>query len=424
MEPVKEEASEKDTNAWHYALKHVCHDECEELVDETLKEAEEIVMEDLSLAISPTRSCAKRVVQKVEAETFTCCAQACGWNNGTCLSWPFLRKSQQIQWEAECCSEWNVLKGSSRQKMCNSVLSQTDAIKVSKNDVVEPPDVDTDGVVVGQESILVWTWKGLKSDLAKEYMTMDPKPKVGKPVDGLSLGKFARICFLSQKWSDFCFFGMFSSESRVHGQSQSCWPKRCHAMSDLVQPRILMHQNNLRKTGLNEGWFKEVPLESQKSFLKKLKEKVGKVKGWVKGLFKGGEGDPSLLETAESSCDPPAGMHKCTATFKEWYFDKCTKEKGWRYSPKSDTEPMQCSFTDHDAKNPSDCMANFEKDKEVARYFEFSTSLGGIICRKVTTCENQKKWKKRNFILEPFGHKTAKDETLELKDIGFWHYVG
>eukprot|EP00435_Cladocopium_sp_Y103_P056890 s1500_g19.t1 len=133
MAPVEEEAtSEADRKAWRHALKHVCHDECAELVSETMTEMRQLAYHDTRVGISAPRSCATRVVQKVEAETFTCCAKACGWNNATCMSWPFLSKQQQIDWEAECCSEWNVLKGSSRQRMCNSVLSPTDTAKVSK----------------------------------------------------------------------------------------------------------------------------------------------------------------------------------------------------------------------------------------------------------------------------------------------------
>ena len=117
MAPLQEEAtSGDDRKAWKEALHHVCHDECKQLVKQTMKEMEEMTLEDVDHGISPTRSCASRVVQKVEAETFTCCAKACGWNNITCL-WPFLNKSQRIQWEAECCSEWNILNGSSRQSV-------------------------------------------------------------------------------------------------------------------------------------------------------------------------------------------------------------------------------------------------------------------------------------------------------------------
>ena len=200
MEPLAGEAtSEEDQKDWKAALKHVCHDECVELVNETLEQMIGMVYTDKHLAISPARSCAARVVQKVEAETLGCCARVCGWNNATCLSWPFLSKHQQTEWQAECCSEWNVLKGSSREKMCSSILSPSDAAKASKNDLPEPPNVDTGAVILGQDYTLVWTKKGLQSDLAKKYQSMDPKPEVGKPVDLLILGMdFARSFF--QKW--------------------------------------------------------------------------------------------------------------------------------------------------------------------------------------------------------------------------------
>lgn len=205
MAPLVAKADSADRKAWEHALTRVCHDECEQLVRETLENFHDIAMKDPEKGISFTRSCASKVVQKVEAETLGCCSRVCGWNNVTCMSWPFLSPNQKIQWEAQCCSEWNVLKGSSRQRMCDSVLSPADAAKVSKNDVTEPPDVDTDAVIVGQDSFLFWTDAGVKSDLAKDYASMDGPPQVGEPVDML----------------------------------------------------ILMHQKHLRKKGLDQGWFEE-----------------------------------------------------------------------------------------------------------------------------------------------------------------------
>ena len=196
LERVEKKARPEDREVWEEALKHVCHDECVELVNETMEEMKEMAEDDVPKGISPTRSCATRVVQKVEAETFTCCARTCGWNNATCLSWPFLTNTQQIEWQAECCSEWNVLKGSSRERLCNSVMSPTDEAKVSQNDLPEPPNIDTSAVVIGQDANLVWTEKGLKSDLAKAYESMDPPPEVGKPVQMLILCKvLARFSF-------------------------------------------------------------------------------------------------------------------------------------------------------------------------------------------------------------------------------------
>lgn len=99
-------------------------------------------------------------------------------------------EQQQIDWELECCAEVNILKGSSREDMCNSVLSPTDAAMVSEDDLEEPEGVDTDGVVVGQgqDFILVWTKEGINSPLAKKYESMTNPPEPGKPVDMLMLG--------------------------------------------------------------------------------------------------------------------------------------------------------------------------------------------------------------------------------------------
>ena len=42
----------------------------------------------------------------------------CGWNNQTCAFWPFLSSTEKADWQAECCTELNVLDGSTRERMC------------------------------------------------------------------------------------------------------------------------------------------------------------------------------------------------------------------------------------------------------------------------------------------------------------------
>ena len=194
MAPLAQGHAE-DQEARKHALNHVCHDECLELVKSTLDNVEEIVHWDIEKGRSITRSCSARVVKKVEAETLGCCARVCGWNKVTCLSWPFLTPDQKIAWELECCSEWNVLNGSARQRMCNSVLSAKDADEVSANDVTEPQGIDTDATIIGQDSNLLWTEEGVKSDFAKQYMSMENKPKAEEPVDLLIFGLAAAFSF-------------------------------------------------------------------------------------------------------------------------------------------------------------------------------------------------------------------------------------
>ena len=115
----KVNATEK---AWKVSLKNVCKDECIELVKE-IKEESWKISKDIYGTEKPTsyeEACAKRVVQKVEAEILGCCAEKCGWNGRACMYWPFLNSTEKGQWEAECCTEFNILKNSSRATMCDS----------------------------------------------------------------------------------------------------------------------------------------------------------------------------------------------------------------------------------------------------------------------------------------------------------------
>ena len=93
------------TAAWHLA--HVCRDECEELVNTNEGKLMEM-MKDMIEAIPISEICADRVVKKVEAEIFGCCGQSCGWNGRSCISWPFFDERQKADWQAECCTEYNV----------------------------------------------------------------------------------------------------------------------------------------------------------------------------------------------------------------------------------------------------------------------------------------------------------------------------
>ena len=111
------------------ALQHVCRDECHSLVQRMTNESSE----DSSLLRLAERSatgrplqeqCAKTVVQKVEGELLGCCARSCGWTGTRCSLWNYMDEEDQFEWKAECCTEYNILRNSSREKMCNSMLSQ------------------------------------------------------------------------------------------------------------------------------------------------------------------------------------------------------------------------------------------------------------------------------------------------------------
>jgi len=103
------------------ALKKVCHDECEVLVKK-LKQTGALGMWNVRSTVA--EKCSKFVVREVEAETLGCCARSCGWNGATCGLWDFMSDAAQQDWKFECCAEGAILNGSSRQKMCNSVLPQ------------------------------------------------------------------------------------------------------------------------------------------------------------------------------------------------------------------------------------------------------------------------------------------------------------
>ena len=98
MGPLVQDASPEEQELWSHSLGRVCHDECLELVSQTIKNLHDLALRDKGSGISTTRSCAERVVRKVEAEIMGCCGRTCGWNNKTCMSWPFLSKPDRVTW--------------------------------------------------------------------------------------------------------------------------------------------------------------------------------------------------------------------------------------------------------------------------------------------------------------------------------------
>ena len=131
------------------ALKKVCHDECEDLVKKMRDVNTSWYMLRGSLQVTMAERCAEMVVQKVEAEILGCCAQSCGWNGRTCGFWDFMTHADQKDWKLECCAEGAILKGSSRQKMCNSVLSKERQRIVAEHD--EPYNTSGLPSFVGQD---------------------------------------------------------------------------------------------------------------------------------------------------------------------------------------------------------------------------------------------------------------------------------
>ncbi|CAE7942805.1 unnamed protein product [Symbiodinium sp. KB8] len=140
------------------ALQHVCRDECHSLVQRMTNESSE----DSSLLRLAERSatgrplqeqCAKTVVQKVEGELLGCCARSCGWTGTRCSLWNYMDEEDQFEWKAECCTEYNILRNSSREKMCNSMLSQEKVAKMARHDTEQLAKGDAEKV--GQDAEVV-----------------------------------------------------------------------------------------------------------------------------------------------------------------------------------------------------------------------------------------------------------------------------
>ena len=172
MRAVKEDATTSPTEKalWERALAQVCKDECEDLLQMMYKEANHQLAHDVLYDHVPfAQACAEHVVQQVEAEVLGCCGRSCGFDGRRCLLWPFFSPQEKVEWEVECCAEMSILKNSSRELMCNSVLLDRLAKEASQYDLNEQAGADIGKVLLGQNSSLVWTQEGAQeSALGKE----------------------------------------------------------------------------------------------------------------------------------------------------------------------------------------------------------------------------------------------------------------
>ena len=169
--------------AWKVSLDNVCRDECHALVEEMRRDKKKI-LEDVAATQKPPsyeEVCAKRVVQNVEAEILSCCADSCGWNGRACMLWPFLNSTEKGQWEAECCTEFNILKGSSRARMCDSTLTGKENKEVIRD---VQPNRPEDRRMIGQDPV----GKGTSFLQREEVNEPIPAPQ-GKCPPPLDLGK-------------------------------------------------------------------------------------------------------------------------------------------------------------------------------------------------------------------------------------------
>ena len=85
VEKAKISQGSGSTAFWQTALKHVCHEECEEIVDEMKRQSEE-VLEVVSgrREASYSDACSMFVVRKVESHILGCCGDSCGWDGAKC----------------------------------------------------------------------------------------------------------------------------------------------------------------------------------------------------------------------------------------------------------------------------------------------------------------------------------------------------
>ena len=180
-------------------LENVCKDECEDIVEETYQQLWMMYLEveksDAIKTIPFEATCADHVVRKVEAEILGCCGRSCGWNNRSCMLWPFFNKTDKADWLEECCTELNILEGSSRERMCNSVLSPAQKELVSKLDKKAKKGTDVGGAYTGQDRRLIWTAAGLSefhdqlTNLESVLKKLKKLPKDGDLVDSEFLGQ-------------------------------------------------------------------------------------------------------------------------------------------------------------------------------------------------------------------------------------------
>ena len=169
MRAVKKDVTKPEEKAlWEHALAQVCKDECEDLLKMMKKEARHLAEDVEEKHIPFAQTCAERVVKHVEAEVLGCCARSCGFDGHTCLLWPFFSPEEKVDWQLECCAEISILKHSSRELMCNSVLSGHLAKEASKYDLEEEDGTDVGKVLIGQNSSLVWTREGIKFHFPKK----------------------------------------------------------------------------------------------------------------------------------------------------------------------------------------------------------------------------------------------------------------
>ena len=292
MQPVKENATTPgEKKLWEHALSQVCKDECDDLLEMMKEEAWDLADDVAYHQVPFAQTCAERVVKHVEAEVLGCCARSCGFNGRTCLLWPFFSPREKVNWNLECCSEMNVLKNSSRERMCNSVLSDHLATEASQYDLEEKDGTDVGKVLIGQNSSLFWTKKGAQQARRGIKLRLPKKStkKAGKFINKL-----------------------------LHPFGKSVLIKEAGARADAnVSMDFLLKHPNVGEEFLRRGYFREEPLS-------KMLDQATSV---MEGNFQ------------DDTCNFGKLQQQCPENFQETYVETC--KKSWKVTqvPKGSENP-------------------------------------------------------------------------------------
>jgi len=183
LDGEKHDFGRLDNVPWRKSLHRVCHDECEALVEEIKNKAGQMQIDFLELTRSRHSQksqsiqeiCADRVVREVESEIMTCCARSCGWNGHSCMYWPLMTSTEQADWESECCTEMNILNGSTREKLCDSTLSKRDK-EISNAIIDKRTNTAKDREIIGQDGDVSVASSFMETSSMGSFNGQCPKP--------------------------------------------------------------------------------------------------------------------------------------------------------------------------------------------------------------------------------------------------------
>ena len=122
---------------WMKATDNLCKDLCIDLVDTIHHNMANIMIAGGTRKL--LQACAAMAIQPVESHILGCCAASCGWNATTqfCENWFFMRSEDRAVWMDECCSEIQIVNGSKRQVMCDSLATREEQAKMRSTDEPE-----------------------------------------------------------------------------------------------------------------------------------------------------------------------------------------------------------------------------------------------------------------------------------------------